>query len=102
MAKKINDLRIDFSTKFEKQLKECPRVEKTAFLDAYDLFIENPHHENLRNHPLKKRLAGYRSIDVTGIYRAVFKEKKTGKQKNIIFHLIGRKSDLYRDANAPK
>src|SRR5260370_38640161 len=98
LVKKINDPRIDFSTRFEKQLEECPEEIKLAFREALALFIENPFHENLRNHPLHGKLAGYISIDVTVDYRALFKEKKTGRKRNIKFHMIVTHYKLYRKA----
>lgn len=66
-----------------------------AFIEALQFFKEDPSHSLLRNHPLKEKLAGYRSIDVTEDYRAIFKESKTRKQKIITFHKIGTHRELY-------
>jgi len=100
MAKKTNDLPIDFSTRFEKQLRECTREVQIAFQDALDIFLENPTDSTLRDHQLERKLAEYRSINVTRDYRALYKKKTEGKRKIIKFYMIGTHYQLYR--NAPK
>lgn len=70
---------IKYSKLFNKQRKALSLEIKIAFRDARELFLENPNHSALRNHFLKKKFAGYKSIDVTGDYRALFKEIKTQK-----------------------
>ena len=87
--------RIEFTQRFDKQLKKAPPEIKEAFIEALELFLENPMHPNLQNHALGKKLTGYRSIDVTGDWRAVFKEKQTNEQKVIVFDLFGTHKDLY-------
>jgi mRNA-degrading endonuclease YafQ of YafQ-DinJ toxin-antitoxin module len=49
----------------------------------------------LRNHPLKEQFAGYRSIDVTGDYRAIFREAQAGPTRVIIFSYFGTHKQLY-------
>lgn len=68
---------------------------KTAFEQTLEMFLEDPNHPSLRNHQLKEKLVGYRSIDISGDWRAVFKEKRTEKQRIITFHMIGTHEDLY-------
>jgi addiction module RelE/StbE family toxin len=92
---KKNEPHIEYSQLFIKQLKATPHEIKLAFRDALALFLEDPSAAILREHPLKKRLSGYRSIDVTTDYRALYKVKITGKQKIITFHKIGTHTKLY-------
>jgi addiction module RelE/StbE family toxin len=73
----------------------APLEIKEAFRETLALFLEDPHHPFLRNHPLKEQFAGYRSIDVTDDWRAVFKESSTGDRVVITFHLIGTHKELY-------
>lgn len=59
-------LQIKFAERFNKQRKAAPLKIKIAFLETLELFIDNPNHPQLRNHPLKEKYSGYNSIDVTG------------------------------------
>ena len=70
-----NTPRIEFTPLFTKQRKAAPLEIKQAFRDALQLFVENPYHEALRNHPLTGKYAGFRSIDVTEDWRALYREE---------------------------
>lgn len=100
MIKRINEPHPpEFTDQFNKQLDNVPHEIKKAFRYVLELFIENPNDPALRNHQLTGKLANYRSIDITGLYRALFKEVRRGKQKIVRFHQIGSKPDLYRYAS---
>lgn len=86
---------IKYSNLFNKQRKALPLEIKIAFRDARELFLDNPSHSALRNHPLREKFAGYRSIDVTEDYRVLFKEIKAEKQIVIKFYTIGTHEELY-------
>jgi len=87
--------RIEFTTFFNKQRKEAPSEVKKSLIEIITLFFENPDHPSLRNHALKEKYAGYRSIDITGDWRAIFREIKIGKRHVFIFHLLGTHKKLY-------
>jgi len=95
MRKNLNVPRIEFSTLFDKHLRNASDEIKIALQDALDLFKEDSNHPALRNHPLKEKFAGFRSIDVADDWRAIFKETISGDRKVIIFHMIGTHEDLY-------
>jgi mRNA-degrading endonuclease YafQ of YafQ-DinJ toxin-antitoxin module len=82
-----NPLRIEFSERFNKQRKEAPLEVKVAFLEALELFQENPNNPQLRNHSLKEKYSGYNSIDVTDDWRALFKfhEKQNPNHNHISY-----------------
>lgn len=86
---------IKFSNLFNKQRKALRLEIKVAFREALGLFMDDHNHPFLRNHPLREKFAGYRSIDVTEDYRAVFKEIKAEKQIVIKFYAIGTHQELY-------
>ncbi len=86
---------IKYGTRFREQYSKADKKIKTAFAQTLEMFLEDSNHSSLRNHQLREKLAGYRSIDVTDDWRAVFKEKHTGKQKIIIFHMLGTHENLY-------
>jgi addiction module RelE/StbE family toxin len=86
-----NAPRIEFTPLFNKQRKAAPLEIKQAFRDALDLFAENPNHPALRNHPLTGKYAGFRSIDVTADWRALYREEK----ERIMFADLGTHEELY-------
>jgi addiction module RelE/StbE family toxin len=89
-----NEPRIEFTPLFNKQRKAAPLEIKQAFRDALDLFAENPNHQALRNHSLTGKYAGFRSIDVTGDWRALYRTES----ECIIFVEIGTHPQLYGKA----
>src|ERR1041385_2592148 len=96
MTTQINNPRIEFTELFNKQRRAAPHEIKIAFREALALFLEDSLTLQLRNHPLKGKLSGYRSIDVTEDWRAIFKQSQTTKQKIITFHMIGTHQMLYK------
>jgi addiction module RelE/StbE family toxin len=88
--KKQNKL-IEFSPVFKKLLARAPTEIKTAFGEAYDLFAENTNHPSLRNHALSGKYAGFRSIDVTEDWRALYREEPDRMK----FVALGTHKQLY-------
>jgi addiction module RelE/StbE family toxin len=86
-----NEPRIEFTPLFNKQRKAAPLEIKAAFREALELFLENPTHQALRNHPLTGKYAGFRSIDVTEGWRALYRTEP----KRIIFMELGTHPQLY-------
>jgi addiction module RelE/StbE family toxin len=95
MKQRKNIPNLDFSDFFNKQLAEASDEIKAALEDTIELFLEEPHHPALRNHALKEKFSGYKSIDVTRDYRAVFKQTTRGEQTVIEFYLLGTHKELY-------
>jgi addiction module RelE/StbE family toxin len=77
---------------FDKQyVKLNPKI-KSQFKTRLDLFVTDPFDAQLRNHSLKGKYLGYRSIDVSGDVRALY----TVKGDTIfIVGFIGTHSQLY-------
>jgi addiction module RelE/StbE family toxin len=88
-------MEIRYATRFRKQYRKAAIGVREAFAQTLELFVAEPNHPMLRNHPLKEKFAGFRSIDVTGDWRAVFKEAKAGNRTIITFHLLGTHDTLY-------
>lgn len=86
---------IRYSNLVNKKRKALPLEIKIAFREVRELFLENPHHLTLRNHPLREKFAGHRSIDVSEDYRSLFKEIKKQKRVVIKFYTIGTHEKLY-------
>jgi addiction module RelE/StbE family toxin len=60
------------------------------FEDNLVIFISNRFHPLLNNHPLNGKYTGYRSINITGDWRAIFKDDG----KAVVFITLGKHSQL--------
>lgn len=95
MTKKL--VEINFSKNFDKELKKTPLKIKIAFRRRLNLFIQDQFHPTLNNHSLRGKLVGYRSINITGDWRAIFSVRVSNKGKQIvIFEMLGSHSHLYK------
>lgn len=77
---------------FDKQYARLPTTDKNRFRQRLELFQTNPYDKVLRNHGLKGKYLGYRSINIKGDLRALYYI-----EDNIIyiFAFIGSHSQLY-------
>ena len=83
---------IQFSRNFEKQLVKQDQKIRLAFNKRLSMFIVDPDNPVLRNHALKGKFKGFKSINITGDVRAIYKEVG---DEIILFALIGTHSQLY-------
>lgn len=81
----------DYHKDFLKNFKKLPKKTKDKFKERQILFEINEFDPILNNHALKGKWLGYRSLNVTGNVRAVF--KKSGDL--VIFVAIASHSNLY-------
>ncbi len=86
--------RIDFSPRFIKSLRKAPRKIQIAFRNRLELFLIDKYHPILNNHSLMGKYKDYRSLNVSGDWRAIFREFENGKV--IYFDFIGTHSKLYK------
>ncbi len=86
-------MQIEYSKTFIKEFKKCPVNIKANFKKRLEIFMDNQYHTTLNNHPLIGKLKNYRSLNITGDYRAIFKEIDDGQI--IYFVAIGTHSKLY-------
>lgn len=84
-------MRIDYHKDFLKSFKKLSKKVKDNFKKRQILFEENEFDPVLNNHALKGKWLGYRSINVTGDIRAVFKRDND----KVIFVAIDSHSNLY-------
>ncbi len=87
---------VKYSQVFNKQLKRAPLKIKEAFLKRREIFIQNPTNSQLNNHKLTGEYAGYRSINITGDWRAIFSQTSEKSIRVITFHTLGTHSQLYK------
>jgi len=86
---------IQYSPAFlEKAKKLNVRIYKNLKVQIL-IFSKNPYDLILRNHALRGKWEGYRSIDITTDWRALYEEIKTGSETIAYFSYIGTHKDLY-------
>ncbi|OGI71723.1 hypothetical protein A3J61_02585 [Candidatus Nomurabacteria bacterium RIFCSPHIGHO2_02_FULL_38_15] len=64
---------------------------QAQFLERLKVFLINPSTESLHNHKLNGKFKDFKSINITGDYRAVYSED----QNTISFVFIGTHSQIY-------
>lgn len=82
---------VEYDKKFLKQYDKADPKIRLAFKKRRRLFQENPFDPQLRNHALSGRYHGFRSINITGDWRALYR----AKGKLVIFEALGTHSQLY-------
>lgn len=83
---------IETTKAFDKQYAKLNSKVKVLFKKRVEIFKTNPFDLRLRNHALKGRYLGYRSIDIRGDIRALY---TTHGDTIILFGFIGTHSQLY-------
>ncbi|HLD19845.1 MAG TPA: type II toxin-antitoxin system mRNA interferase toxin, RelE/StbE family [Patescibacteria group bacterium] len=66
-------MKIKFHQNFEKKYKKLSARLKLKIKERNVLFAHNPFDALLNNHALKGKYVGYRSINITGDIRVVYK-----------------------------
>ena len=85
-------MKIRFHKNFDKQYKRLKQEQKKRVKERLALFLESPFHPILGNHPLKGKYKGYRSINITGDLRAIY---KFINEQECIFVTIDTHSNLF-------
>ena len=85
---------IDFSKSFDRQFQSrLTARQRQQCLEAIKLFIDEPLHKDLRNHPLYGEWKGYRSISIGGDLRLHFKVVASDR---VLFEAVGSHDQLYK------
>lgn len=85
-----------YDPEFIKKLKQLDVRIRKSFRERIAIFAKNPYDPQLNNHNLKDEYKGYRSIDVTSDYRAIYEEiVEEGVEQIAYFILIGTHEELY-------
>ncbi len=96
MTQKLNiKMEIEFDPEFRTKYDKVNVRIKNQTKDKLRIFKKNPEDPQLNNHPLKREWYGYRSIDITNDYRAIYEEKIVGSQTIAYFVVIGTHEKLY-------
>ena len=78
---------------FIKAYKKLRPAQKRKFKERRNLFLIEPFHPLLRNHSLQGRHDGYRSINIGGDFRVIY---KAFSDEICVFVAIDTHSNLYR------
>ena len=82
---------IRFHKNFKKQYKKLTEPQKRKFKERRDIFLQDEFNPVLNNHALKGKYQGYRSVNVSGDIRAIYRKNV----EDVIFVTIGSHSSLY-------
>lgn len=89
--------KVNYSKAFDKQFDKAPLAIQKAVRKRVVLFAVDKGNRPLHDHPLTGKYRGLRSINITGDWRAFFREEKsTHDTIEITFVLLGTHSQLYK------
>lgn len=77
---------------FIKNYRSLSNSLRNRFKERRDIFLEDEFNPVLNNHSLRGKYQGYRSINITGDIRVIYKKER----EIVIFVTIGNHSELYR------
>ena len=90
---------IKYTNDFLRHLKKQKVVIRKSFKIALEEFVKNPNSLQLNNHKLKREWEGFRSINITADFRAIYKEVVYSDGESIIYFVaIGMHEQLYKSA----
>ena len=84
-----------FSKQFLKAYRKSPKKVQFKVDSIMVVFLINPQSAELRNHQLSGFYQGCRSIDITGDWRAVYREVVFDGERRAYFVALGTHSQLY-------
>lgn len=79
--------------RFEKAYKKLKSGQKEKFKERRDIFLRDPFDPILNNHPLKGKYQGFRSINISGDLRVIYKMLNPN---TVVFATIDTHSNLYK------
>lgn len=86
-------MRIILHRNFEKQYRKLIAGEKRRVKERLALFLRDEFDPILNNHPLRGKYKGYRSINISGDLRAIYKFQSSETR---LFVAVDTHSNLYK------
>lgn len=86
-------MNVRYRKDFIDQFKKLSAKQKSKAENAVEIFLQNPHHPVLRNHPLKGKWAKFRSISAGGDLRLHY---IAIDDETTLFVTVGSHSQLYK------
>lgn len=87
-------MKVAFHKNFIKQFDKLTDKIKSKVKERIELFMIDPFNSQLNNHPLKGVYLNYRSVNITGDVRAIYKNLD---QDECVFVALGNHSQLYHE-----
>lgn len=87
-------MKLKFSKKFKKQYDKSDAKIRSVFEKRLQMFMKDQFDSQLNNHQLAGNFKGYRSINITGDWRAIYSQSE--EDEVLIFEMLGTHSQLYR------
>ena len=85
-------MNIGYSKKFSKQFAKAPKKIQCAFKERLMIFMKNKFDSLLNNHQLTHEYSEYRSINITGDWRAIYEDID---DETVYFVYLATHSNLY-------
>lgn len=82
---------VNLHKSFKKNYKKLTESQKKKFKERRSLFMQDEFNPVLNNHALKGKYLGYRSINITGDLRVIYKKEL----EDVLFVDIDSHSNLY-------
>ncbi len=86
-------MKIRFHKNFKKQYRKLVKKDKEKVEERLNLFLDDQFDSVLKNHPLKGKYLDYRSIDIKGDLKAIYKYISSD---GCVFVTIGNHNNLYK------
>jgi addiction module RelE/StbE family toxin len=88
-------MKVAYDPALIKKLKRVKVRIRKSFKQAIFLFTKDPNSLQLDNHALREKYQGYRSIDVTADYRAIYREIHEDNVSIDYFTQLGTHKELF-------
>jgi len=85
-------MNLRYSKKFVASFRKLSTDDKRTVIHALELFQDDPFHPSLRNHAIRDKMSGKRSIAVNNDLRIVFTEHG----QDVTLLAIGTHAEVYR------
>ncbi len=89
-------MKAQYDPEFIKILKKQNVRIRKSFREAIRIFSKSPFDPRLNNHKLQREHKGYRSINITANWRALYREFQEGKDTIAYFVTLGIHRELYK------
>lgn len=84
-------MNLRYHKQFQKQFSDLTPNQQRLCQRQIEFFEQSPFHPSLNNHPLRGKYVGYRSINVGGDRRVIFRQSGD----DVLLAAIGTQSKLY-------
>ena len=89
-------MKVRYSPDFYRKYKKADVRIQNRVDEKIEVFLKDPYDLQLDNHTLKRQWGGYRSVDITSDWRAIYKETQIGDESVAYFVALGTHDELYR------